>query len=61
MQDDCTPENLAAAVLNQFQHPEITGALQPRYRELHETLRQDASARAAEAISTLLRSAGVSR
>jgi lipid-A-disaccharide synthase len=54
MQDDCTPQNLAAAVLNQFQHPEITGALQPRYREIHETLRQGASARAAEAIAGLL-------
>lgn len=54
MQDECTPENLAAAVLNQFQHPEITGALQPRYREIHETLRQDASARAADAIAGLL-------
>lgn len=54
MQDECTPQNLAAAVLNQFQHPEITGALQPRYRELHETLRQDASARAADAIAGLL-------
>ena len=58
MQDECTPQNLAAAVLNQFQHPEITGALQPRYRELHETLRQDASARAAEAIGSLLRNTG---
>ena len=58
MQDDCTPKNLAAAVLNQFQHPEITGALQPRYRELHEALRQDASARAADAIAGLLRSGG---
>ena len=58
MQDDCKPENLAAAVLNQFQHPEITGALQPRYRELHEALRQDASARAADAIAGLLRSGG---
>jgi lipid-A-disaccharide synthase len=54
MQEDCTPENLAAAVLNQFQHPEITGALQPRYREIHEALRQDASARAAETIAGLL-------
>jgi len=54
MQDDCTPQNLAAAILNQFQHPEITGALQPRYRELHEMLHQDASARAAEAVAGLL-------
>ena len=54
MQDECTPENLAAAVLNQFQHPEITGALQPRFREIHESLRQNASARAADAIAGLL-------
>lgn len=60
MQDECTPQNLAAAVLNQFQHPEITGALQPRYRELHESLRQNASARAADAIGSLLRNTGSS-
>ncbi len=54
MQDECTPENLAAAVLNLFQHPETTGALQPRYRELHLALRQDASARAADAIAEFL-------
>lgn len=55
MQDECTPSNLAAAVTNLFQHPEIVGALQPQYRELHEALRQDASARAADAIARLLR------
>ena len=60
MQDECTPENLAAAVLNQFQHPEITGALQPRFREIHESLRQNASARAADAIAGLLRSTVIS-
>lgn len=60
MQDECTPENLAAAVLNQFQHPEITGALQPRFREIHESLRQNASARAADAVAGLLRSTGFS-
>lgn len=60
MQDECTPENLAAAVLNQFQHPEITGALQPRFREIHESLRQNASARAADAIAGLLRTTGFS-
>ena len=54
MQDECTPQNLAAAVLNQLQHPEVTGALQPRYRQLHESLRQDASARAADAIADML-------
>ena len=55
MQDECTPSNLSAAVANLFQHPEIVGALQPQYRELHEALRQDASARAADAIAKLLR------
>ena len=60
MQDDCTAQNLAAAVLNQFQHPETTGALQPRYGEIHQTLRQNASARAADAIADMLRSGGLS-
>ncbi|KAF1718281.1 lipid-A-disaccharide synthase [Pseudoxanthomonas yeongjuensis] len=55
MQDECTPSNLSAAVTNLFQHPEIVGALQPQYRELHEALRQDASARAADAIARLVR------
>jgi len=55
MQDECTAPNLAAAVSNLFQHPEIVGALQPQYRELHEALRQDASARAADAIARLVR------
>ena len=54
MQDACTPHNLAAAVLNLFQHPEAGAALQPAYRELHAALRQDASARAAEAIAGLI-------
>ena len=60
MQDDCTAQNLAAAVLTQFQHPETTGALQPRYREIHQTLRQNASVRAADAIADMLRSGGLS-
>lgn len=55
MQDECTPQNLSAAVLNLFQHPEIVGAMQPTYRELHESLRQDASASAANAIAKFLR------
>ncbi len=55
MQDECTPSNLAAAVTNLFQHPEIVGALQPQYHELHAALRQEASARAADAIAKLVR------
>jgi len=55
MQDDCTVDNVAAAVINMFQHPDLIGALQPTYRELHETLRRGASIRAADAIARLLR------
>jgi lipid-A-disaccharide synthase len=54
MQDDCTPENLSRAVLHWFKHPEAVAALQPKYLELHQSLRQDASASAAEAIAELI-------
>src|SRR5690606_16045916 len=55
MQDECTPSNLSAAVTTRSQHREIGGALQPEYRELHGAVRQDASARAADAIAKLVR------
>src|SRR5688500_13172367 len=54
MQDDCTPENLSQAVLHWFKHPEAVAALQPKYLELHRALRQDASARAADAVADLV-------
>ncbi|WP_269791421.1 lipid-A-disaccharide synthase [Stenotrophomonas sp. Iso1] len=54
MQHDCTPENLAAAVRHWFAHPESVSALQDDYVRLHQQLRQDASARAAEAVAGLL-------
>lgn len=54
MQDDCTAENLSREVLRWFQHPQTVAALQPRYQELHQRLRQDASARAADAVADLL-------
>jgi len=56
MQDDCTPENLSRAVLHWFTHPEAVAALQPKYLELHHALRQDASARAADAVAGLVSS-----
>lgn len=59
MQDDCTPEKLAAAVLHWLRHPEAIAALQPKYLQLHHALRQDASARAAEAVAELLASQGM--
>ncbi len=54
MQDDCTPGNLARAVLHWFRSPEAVAALQPKYEHLHAQLRQDASARAADAIAELI-------
>ncbi len=54
MQDDCTPEKLAAAVLGWLRNPQDIEALQPRYRELHELLRRDASASAAAAVAELI-------
>lgn len=54
MQRDCTPENIAAAVLGWFNNPERMHALQPRFAQIHAELRCDASARAAEAIAELL-------
>ncbi|MGE8281947.1 MAG: lipid-A-disaccharide synthase [Stenotrophomonas sp.] len=54
MQHDCTPDNLAAAVRNWFEHPQQVQALQADYQRLHQQLRQDASARAAVAVASLL-------
>ncbi len=54
IQHDCTPERLAAAVLRWFQHPGHVPGLQDDYRRLHLELRQDASARAADAVAELL-------
>ena len=53
MQDDCTPDRLAAAVLHWFGSADAVAALQPRYLELHRQLRRDASASAADAIAGL--------
>jgi lipid-A-disaccharide synthase len=54
MQHDCTPENLAAAVRHWFTHPDECATLLPRYLAIHERLRQDASARAADAIAEMV-------
>lgn len=54
MQQDCTPEKIAAAVLDWFQRPERIAALEPRFTAIHQQLRCDASARAADAIAGLL-------
>jgi lipid-A-disaccharide synthase len=54
LQDACTPQNLASAVLQWFGQPEAVAALRPRFRAIHESLRRDASARAADAVAELL-------
>lgn len=54
MQDECTPESLANAVLAWFRDPAATTALEPLYRDLHLALRRDASASAADAIVELM-------
>ena len=54
MQDDCTPDHLAADVLHWFRSPDAVAALQPTYQRLHAELRQDASASAADAVASVL-------
>ena len=54
IQQDCTPESLANAVLQWFEHPDCVAGLEDDYRRLHLELRQDASASAAEAVGLLL-------
>ncbi|WP_267126327.1 lipid-A-disaccharide synthase [Xanthomonas sacchari] len=54
MQDACTPDALAAALLHWLRNPQAVAALQPEYERLHLLLRQDASARAADAVLELL-------
>jgi lipid-A-disaccharide synthase len=55
MQRDCTPSKLAQATLAMLRDGEAMERIGPRFRELHLQLRQDASARAAEAVAELLR------
>lgn len=55
MQRDCTPQKLAHATLAMLRDGEAMERIGPRFRELHLQLRQDASARAADAVAELLR------
>lgn len=56
MQEDCTPQALSDAVLHWLRDPAAAAVLVPRFRALHEQLRCDASARAADAVGELLES-----
>ncbi len=54
LQDDCTAENLANAIEQWLGDADAVEALLPRFEAIHRELRQDASARAADAIAGLL-------
>ena len=50
LQDDATPERLGAALLDRLDHPERQQPILEEFDRIHESLRNDAFARAAEAI-----------
>ncbi|GAB3090957.1 lipid-A-disaccharide synthase [Lysobacter terrae] len=54
MQGNCTPKKLADATLAMLSDREAMARIEPRFRELHLQLRQDASSSAAAAIAELL-------
>lgn len=58
LQDACTPQALAEACLHWFAQPDAVAALLPVFMRLHQQLRCDASARAADAITDLLPQSG---
>ena len=57
LQHHCTPSNLHAALLHWFRDADAVGALLPRFLAIHQTLRRNASARAADAVAGLLAAA----
>lgn len=57
MQQDCTPDALADALLAWFHDPGARDALAPRFRDLHRQLQRDASETAAQAIADVVSSA----
>ena len=54
LQDDATPEALAAAALHWLDHPEKVSALEQRFTTLHHTLRQDSARLAVDAIKKIV-------
>lgn len=56
LQDDATPEKLGAALLQFYDDPLLHDQLQREFDELHQQLRRNASARAADAVIRLLNS-----
>ncbi|WP_442915654.1 lipid-A-disaccharide synthase [Marinobacter sp. C2H3] len=54
LQDAATPEALGAAVLERLENPDERMHLKTAFAKLHDSLRQNADERAAEAVSALL-------
>ena len=54
LQDECTSGNLAAAVTHWMTDADAVDALLPRFDAIHRELKRDASARAADAIASML-------
>ncbi|MCW8128489.1 lipid-A-disaccharide synthase [Microbulbifer halophilus] len=54
LQDDATPENLGAALLQFYDDPLLYDQLQREFDDLHQQLRRNASERAAEAVCKLI-------
>lgn len=54
IQHEATPEKLGQAVLNYLENTELNEAVNQRFNEIHQTLRQDASHQAASAVLDLV-------
>jgi lipid-A-disaccharide synthase len=55
IQRECTPEALSQALLRFFREPGEVKRVRQRYREVHEAMRRDTNAQAADAVVGLLR------
>jgi lipid-A-disaccharide synthase len=53
LQGECTADKVHAALLRWFRDADAAAALQPEFLAIHEALRRDASARAADAVAAL--------
>lgn len=54
IQHEATPENMGKAILEYLENPQKAGKIHERFNEIHKQLRQNASAKAVDAISSLI-------
>ena len=59
LQDDATPENMSAAVMHYFEHPQETQVLRDTFYDMHQSIKRNASDRAADAIAQLIQTKGL--